>query len=61
MNNPTSLLPNDYEIMIRKQGENTYAAFCPQLNIIIKGFAHIEVEEAMKKHVLDYIESLKTA
>ena len=59
MSKPTSTDPNDYEILIRRRDETGYAAYCPQLQHLIKGTAHVEVEEAMKKYVLDYIESLK--
>lgn len=61
MNSPTSLDPNDYEVLIRRRGETDYASYCPQLAIMIKGTAHEEVEEAMKKVVLDYIDSLKSS
>ena len=59
MDKPTSTNPNDYEILIRRRDETGYAAYCPQLQHLIKGQAHVEVEEAMKQYVLDYIESLK--
>lgn len=59
MSKPTSMNPNDYEILIRRRDETGYAAYCPQLQHLIKGTAHVEVEEAMKQYVLDYIESLK--
>jgi hypothetical protein len=60
MNRPTSTEPNDYEVLIRRRGEDDYASYCPQLAHMIKGTAHEEVEEAMKAIVLDYIASLKT-
>jgi hypothetical protein len=60
MNRPTSTDPNDYEVLIRRRGEDDYASYCPQLAHMIKGTAHEEVEEAMKAIVLDYIASLKT-
>ncbi|HLP27838.1 MAG TPA: hypothetical protein VK147_04295 [Candidatus Didemnitutus sp.] len=59
METPTSTDPNDYEILIRRRGESDYASYCPQLTRMIKGQAHEEVEEAMKKIVLDHIASLQ--
>jgi len=60
MNRPTSTDPNDYEVLIRRRGEEDYASYCPQLAHMIKGTVHEEVEEAMKAIVLEYIASLKT-
>lgn len=59
MQRPTSTDPNDYEVLIRRRGENDYASYCPQLAHMLKGTAHEEVEEAMKAIVLEYIASLK--
>lgn len=59
MNKPTSTNPADYEVLIRRRDETGYAAYCPQLQHMIKGTAHVEVEEAMKQYVLEYIESLR--
>lgn len=61
MTMPTSIDPDDYEILIRRydHGAN-YASYCPQLAYMIKGAAHEEVEDAMKAHILSYIESLKS-
>lgn len=58
MDKPSSTNPHDYEILIRRWGETGYAAYCPQLEEMIKGTAHVEVEEAMKNRVLEYIASL---
>jgi len=44
----------DYEILIRRRGENVYAAFCPQLNLVITGTAHAEVEEKMRKLIEEH-------
>ncbi|CAN5482764.1 hypothetical protein BH10BAC6_BH10BAC6_18480 [soil metagenome] len=54
-----SIDQNEYEILIRKRGENDYASYCPQLAHMIKGSEHVEVEEAMKAYVLDYIVKIK--
>ncbi len=59
MKQPTSTDPNDYEVLIRRRGENDYASYCPQLAHMVKGTAHEEVEEAMKAIVLEYIASLQ--
>lgn len=57
---PTSTNPHDYDVLIRRRDETGYAAYCPQLQHMIKGAAHEEVEEAMKQYVLDYIASLQS-
>lgn len=49
----------DYEILIRKRGENDYSSYSPQLNLILKGTYHEQVAEAMEKAVEEHIESLK--
>ncbi len=59
MSKPISINPSDYEILIRRWGETGYASYCPQLEYMIKGTAHVEVEDAMKQYVLQHIESLK--
>lgn len=51
---------NDYEILIRRRGENDYASYCPQLNKMIAGTEHEEVREMMKEFVEKYIISLKS-
>lgn len=48
----------DYEILIRKQGVGNYASYCPQLNVMLVGTAHVEVEEAMEKKIEEHIASL---
>jgi hypothetical protein len=59
VNRPTSTNPHDYEILIRRWGETGYASYCPQLEYMIKGTAHVEVEDAMKQHILNHIASLE--
>ena len=39
----------EYEILVRKRGENDYAAYCPQLDLVVRGTAHTEVEEKMRR------------
>jgi len=56
----TSTDQSDYEILIRRRGENDYASYCPQLAHMIKGTAHEEAEEAMKAYALAYIERVKS-
>lgn len=51
--------PDDYEILIRKQGEGVYASYCPQLNLILYGSAHIEVQEMMKEKIDEHIRKLQ--
>jgi hypothetical protein len=61
MTKPTSTDINDYEILIRRRGEQDYASYCPQLFHMIKGTAHEEVEDAMKQVVMDHIQALRDA
>ncbi len=50
---------DDYEVLIRRRGEEEYASYCPQLNFMIKGTEHEEVADKMKAHIETYIEELK--
>lgn len=50
---------HDYEILIRRRGENDYASYCPQLAHMIKGTEHVEVENAMKDFVMKHIEEIR--
>jgi len=45
----------NYEILVRRQGENVYAAFCPQLELIVRGTAHEQVENKMKELILEHV------
>jgi hypothetical protein len=45
----------NYEILIRRRGENIYAAFCPELELIVNGTAHEQVENKMKELILEHI------
>ncbi len=49
----------DYEILIRRNGDGKYASYCPQLNYMIKGSEHQEVAEKMENYVREYIKSLE--
>lgn len=51
----------DYEILIRKRGENEYASYCPQLNLMLTGTFHEEVEELILEKIKEHIENLKQA
>ena len=39
----------EFEILVRKRGENVYAAYCPQLDLVVTGSAHAEVEDKMRR------------
>ncbi len=58
---PTSTEPFDYEILIRKTGEQEYSSYCPQLNYLIKGTEHEEVRDLMNEYIERYIEGLKAS
>jgi hypothetical protein len=57
----SSTNPQDYDVLIRRWGETGYASYCPQLEVMIKGTAHVEVEDAMKQHILAHIAALPAA
>lgn len=48
----------DYEILIRKRGEDDYASYCPQLNKMIKGTVHEQVRNEMKEAIEKHIENI---
>jgi hypothetical protein len=49
----------EYEILVRRRGENVYAAFCPQLELIVNGTAHVQVEEKMKLLIAEHVKKLE--
>ena len=44
----------EYEILVRKRGDNDYAAYCPQLDLVVRGTAHEEVEKKMRVVIEQY-------
>ncbi len=52
---------NDYEILIRRRGENDYASYCPQLNHMMVGTEHEEVRNMMNEYIEQYIQNLKNS
>lgn len=46
--------------MIRKRGNNNYASYCPQLNLMIKGTQHEEVQYAMLDKIKEHIDKLNS-
>lgn len=51
---------SDYEILIRRRGETEYASYCPQINYMITGDTHEEVEQLMEVKIQKHIESIKS-
>ncbi|MEI8135198.1 MAG: hypothetical protein WCH46_09030 [bacterium] len=45
----------EYEILIRRRGETVYAAFCPELELIVNGTAHEQVENKMKELIMEHV------
>lgn len=45
----------NYEILVRRQGETGYSAFCPQLELIVRGTAHEQVENKMKQLIQEHV------
>jgi predicted RNase H-like HicB family nuclease len=58
-NNQTDI--SNYEILVKREGETGYSAFCPQLELIVRGTAHQQVEEKMKQLIAEHIEKLKAS
>ncbi|MFN3306027.1 MAG: hypothetical protein ACK42Z_02435 [Candidatus Kapaibacteriota bacterium] len=50
----------DYEIYVRRRGENDYASYCPQLNLMINGSEHEQVVMLMRKAIEKHIQDLKS-
>jgi flagellar motor component MotA len=55
----TSLDIYDYEIYVRRRGDNDYASYCPQLNLMINGPEHEQVVQLMRQAIEKHIENLK--
>ena len=55
----TSINIDDYEILIRKRGEGMYASYCPQLNYMLTGIEHVEVQNKMLDHIENHIKDMK--
>jgi hypothetical protein len=51
----------NYEILVRRQGEAVYSAFCPQLELIVRGTAHEQVENKMKQLINEHVAKLEQA
>jgi hypothetical protein len=49
----------DYEILIRKRDDNEYASYCPQLNLMLAGQEHVQVQEMMQHAIIQHVEELK--
>jgi|GEM_PF-394632 predicted RNase H-like HicB family nuclease len=52
--------PNEFEILIRKRGEDDFTAYCPQLNIMFKGNDHERVRQDLAAHIQRHIEALES-
>ncbi|MDX9790236.1 MAG: hypothetical protein WC313_02000 [Candidatus Kapaibacterium sp.] len=57
----SSLNVDEYEVLIRRRGENEYASYCPQLNLMLTGTFHEEVENKMYEKIQQHIQHLKMA
>jgi hypothetical protein len=51
----------NYEILVKREGETGYSAFCPQLELIVRGTAHVQVEEKMKLLIEEHVAKQKAA
>jgi len=50
-----SMDKKNYEILVRRDSENKYSAFCPELNLIVKGTSHEGVEMELRKKIKDQL------
>lgn len=48
----------DYEIYVRRRGENDYASYCPQLNVMVNGSEHEQVVMLMRQKIEEHIKNL---
>ena len=60
MDNPEIKISNsknieDYEILIRKRGDDDFASYCPQLNRMFKANTHEEVRRMVKEAIEEHI------
>ena len=58
MEKSNSVDRKDYELLIRRRGENDYSSYCPQLSLVIKGQEHQEVQDKMEEMIRKHIEQL---
>lgn len=49
----------DYEIYVRRRGENDYASYCPQLNMMVNGSEHEQVVMLMRQKIEEHIKNLR--
>ena len=49
-----------YDILVKREGETGYSAFCPQLELIVRGTAHQQVEEKMRQLILEHTAKLQS-
>ena len=45
----------NFEILVKREGETGYSAFCPELELIVRGTQHQQVEEKMKLLILEHV------
>lgn len=48
----------DYEIVVKRRSEIDYSAYCPQINIMVDGTEHEEVEQKIKAEIQKHIDTL---
>lgn len=48
-------MTEDFEILVRRWGPTQYAAYCPQLKIMVKGSSHEEVERLLQEKIRSYL------
>lgn len=56
-----SLNYDDYEVLVRRRGENEFASYCPQLNLMVVGAFQEEVEDKIFTQIANHIHSLRVA
>lgn len=54
----TSKNIEDYETIVKRRSEIDYSAYCPQINTMVDGTEHQEVELKLKAEIQKHIDSL---
>jgi hypothetical protein len=54
----TSKNIEDYEVVVKRRSETDYSAYCPEINIMVDGTEHEEVELKLKAEIQKHIDSL---
>lgn len=48
----------DYEVLIKENDVNSFSAYCPQMNLLVKNIGFDEVYADMDKAISEHIKSI---